>query len=872
MRFVVPSVVYFVLALSVSSGLTQTIFSVDYAWPEPPKVGDTALHVLTTNLLELKLINTKEADPASITQWDFVKNGQFVSPSPKLFAVKADGRNIAVNGVYFKRRPLYGPLRPRDLRIDNSLYLVLASPVADNQVVEVKNQNGKLWPPSMIFKTTVEPLRFSPAIHVNQEGYMPNYPKKAMIGFYAGDLGEINVPAGAGFKLVDARTHQQVYQGSLVLHPDSGYTYTPAPYQKVYEADFSNFNSAGEYQLVVPTLGASLSFVIDTGVSMSFTRAYALGLYHQRCGTSIGLPYTRFAHDTCHLASVGVPFSAGAFPFTWTTISNYATQTNPDNPQQSAPPLTSPQAQLFPFLASGPLDVSGGHHDAGDYSKYTVNSASLIHYLTFVVDSLPGVRALDNLGLPESGDGISDLLQEAKWEADFLAKMQDQDGGFYFLVYPQNREYEDNVTPDRGDPQIVWPKTTSATAAAVAALAQIGSSPSFKAAYPNQAAVYLQKAQNGWQFLLNSISRFGKSGAYQKITHYGDNFGDKDELAWAACQIFLATGDTSAHQLLLSWFDPSDPATWRWGWWRMSECYGHAIRSYAFALQSGRVASASQLNPAFLSKCQAQIASAGEDNLKWSTDNAYGTSFPSATKAVKAAGWYFSTDQAFDLAVAYQLNPKPDYIKGMVANMNYEGGCNPVNVCYVTGLGWKRGRHIVSQWAANDQRSLPPSGIPVGNIQQQFFNLWTYGTDLEALCYPSDSNSAVSPYPFYDRWGDIWNVSTEMVTLNSARSIGTLGFLAASTQLKSQPWQTPQAQLIVPASARVGTPLNITLRAPNGIDLTNARITWEGRDQAPIYGQTFTFIPKSPGLQWAEAEAQLPDGRRVFARETFTAN
>ena len=40
---------------------------------------------------------------------------------------------------------------------------------------------------------------------------------------------------------------------------------------------------------------------------------------------------------------------------------------------------------------------------------------------------------LDNLGLPESGDGISDFLQLAKWEADFLVKMQDSDGGFYFL-------------------------------------------------------------------------------------------------------------------------------------------------------------------------------------------------------------------------------------------------------------------------------------------------------------------------------------------------------------------------------------------------------------------------------------------------------
>src|SRR5439155_4863240 len=56
------------------------ISSVDYAWPEPPKVGDNMLHILTTNLLELKLINTKAADPAKVTQWDLVRNGQFVAP------------------------------------------------------------------------------------------------------------------------------------------------------------------------------------------------------------------------------------------------------------------------------------------------------------------------------------------------------------------------------------------------------------------------------------------------------------------------------------------------------------------------------------------------------------------------------------------------------------------------------------------------------------------------------------------------------------------------------------------------------------------------------------------------------------------------
>jgi len=134
-------------------------------------------------------------------------------------------------------------------------------------------------------------------------------------------------------------------------------------------------------------------------------------------------------------------------------------------------------------------------------------------------------------------------LQEAKWESDFLAKMQDADGGFYFLVYPKTREYESGVLPDHGDAQVVWPKNTAVTAAAVAALAQCASSPGFKKHYPESAARYLRQAQLGWQFLMNAIARYGKAGAYQKITFYSDHYTHDDELAWAACELFVATGD-----------------------------------------------------------------------------------------------------------------------------------------------------------------------------------------------------------------------------------------------------------------------------------------------------------------------------------------
>ena len=135
--------------------------------------------------------------------------------------------------------------------------------------------------------------------------------------------------------------------------------------------------------------------------------------------------------------------------------------------------------------------------------------------------------------------------------------MQDDDGGFYFLVYPKERAYEDDVLPDHGDPQVVWPKTTSVTAAGVAALAQASSSPRFRRQFPEAAARYSDQARKGWSFLQNALRKHGRDGAYQKISHYGHEFLHDDELAWAAAEMFGLTGDRQYQQELISRFDPS---------------------------------------------------------------------------------------------------------------------------------------------------------------------------------------------------------------------------------------------------------------------------------------------------------------------------
>jgi hypothetical protein len=830
---------------------------------ELPKPGTAELKVLTPQLLELTLITTKKPYPAPLKEWSFVEeSGSLRLPNTNELVVLAEGQTNHITAVGFRRRVLYAPFKQRDLRIANYLYLQLSEPIKEHAAVQVSNPDHRLWPQSTRFETTLDPQRLSPMLHVNQTGYGTALPKKAMLGYFLGSLGEFGAEGTqkTGFEIVDTTSGKSIFQGKWAPRPDRGFP--DGSYQKVLEGDFSSVRKPGEYRVRAAGLGVSAPFVIDDNIMGAFARTYALGVYHQRCGTSNSLPFTRFTHGPCHLAPAEVPTLDKKFESVNESLAKESANFK-ENPRHTARQLKSVADSLYPFANKGPVDVHGGHHDAGDYSKYTCNSAMFIHGLLFGVDNFPGVADLDNLGIPESGDSKSDLLQEVKWEADFLARTQDADGGFYFLVYPRDREYEIDVLPDKGDPQIVFPKTTAVTAAGVAALAACSSSPAMKKQFPEAAAMYLEKAKKGWAFLERAFAKYGKDGAYQKITHYGDDYMHDDEFAWAACELFLATGEKKYHQQVIATLHPADPDNRKWGWWRLYDAYGCAIRSYGFGARSRRVKK-EQLQPLLLDQCESEIQSAGEDQLRRANESAYGTSFPRETKQARTAGWYFSGDAAFDLAVAYQLDypemkdPRPKFLEAIISNLNYEEGCNPVDVCYLTGLGTHRQREIVHQYAQNDRRVLPLTGIPLGNIQGGFSWIEIYKNELSELSFPTDGDGTLT-YPFYDRWGDAFNLTQEFVITIQARSLAYLSWLMARSSVKDQKWK-PVSGTITSVTTNSSTRFQLTAA---GIDFSKARTVWEMDGGEPFPGRELT-TPKGAKPTWLEAEAQLPDGRRVF--------
>lgn len=829
---------------------------------EVPPVGAWRFRVVSPTVLELQVITTKDADH-HLGVWDFVDARKNLAlPQADDFLVEVAQKAVHVRAVGFRRRVRYAPLGSRDLRIDNRLFLVVDPPIPEGAEVRVANPRGSVWVGPDVVRASADPDRRSPAIHVNQVGYVPEFPKRAFVGYYLGTLGEMEPPSQR-FDVVEARTGRIVFTGTLAHRQDIGFEDMVLPYRQVYEADFTSVREPGEYRVRVPGLGVSWTFRVTSGAAAAVARTYALGFYHQRCGAGNVLPFTRFTHRACHTALAEVPTSAHA------GVRRHLArfQEGSDRDSQAAPVLDRLDRVLFPFVRTGRVDVSGGHHDAGDYSKYTTNSASMIHALVLAVDAFPGVGDLDNLGLPESGNGVPDLLDIARWEAAFLARMQDDDGGFYFLVYPRDRPYEDDVLPDRGDPQVVFPKNTAATAAAVAALAQAASSPAMRRAFPDEAAQWFAAARKGWTFLEQAWKRYGRRGAYQRVTHYGDTFQDKDEVAWAAMEMLLATGDAQYMDLLRSEFDPTDPRTYEYGWMRLFEGYGNAVRSCALAPRTGRPGVAG-LDPDYQRRCRAELLGYAADLARFSRGHAYGVSLHTEYKRHRTAGWHFAHAYLFDLAAAEAIEPTPQRLGVMVSNLDYPLGANPNDISYVSGLGTERLRDVVSAYAKNDHRLLPPSGLPIGDLIPGFGWLPGYGPDRKDLSFPPDDDP-LNPYPFYDRYGDTWNTQAEHTVVTLARSLAGTAALMARTPLVRQPWRSARARVVLDSpSPRSGRPLSMRLEV-EGLDPTEASVVWDVPGHGVFTGPTLTLIPAKPGPLRIEAEAQWPDGRRVFGVRTI---
>ena len=239
------------------------------------------------------------------------------------------------------------------------------------------------------------PTTISENIKIDQFGYRPSDTKVAVIAQPQSGAGSPSsyTPA-ATFKVKRWSDDVEVFSASTTAW-NSGATHGQSG-DKVWWFDFSSLTTSGDYYVYDPTNNVgSYRFTINNNIFTSPLQAASKAFFYQRCGTAItGTHGGAWTHTACHVGA-----SQDLACRSVTDQSNAATEKN----------------------------LSGGWHDAGDYNKYVNFTYTPLHNLLFAYQETPSVFG-DNFGIPESGDGVPDILNEVKWELDWLLKMQQSDG------------------------------------------------------------------------------------------------------------------------------------------------------------------------------------------------------------------------------------------------------------------------------------------------------------------------------------------------------------------------------------------------------------------------------------------------------------
>ena len=253
-------------------------------------------------------------------------------------------------------------------------------------------------------------------IALDNLGYMPGDGKIAILrdpvtGY---DAQESYTPASTYYikKVADSTVVLQVTPQAWnngVEHQQSG--------DIVWWLDFSGLTAEGDYFITGQGEDTgSFAFTVGDTVYDEILKQSMRTFYYQRCGIAKELPYadSRWTDNACHLGAE--------------QDGDCRLVTNP--------------------VASTSKDLSGGWHDAGDYSKYINYTDVAVHDLLAAYEENPGIWG-DNNGIPESGNGIPDILDEVKWELDWMLKMQENDGGVHHKV--SYTEWVDTTSPPSFD-------------------------------------------------------------------------------------------------------------------------------------------------------------------------------------------------------------------------------------------------------------------------------------------------------------------------------------------------------------------------------------------------------------------------------------
>jgi endoglucanase len=360
-----------------------------------------------------------------------------------------------------------------------------------------------------------------------------------------------------------------------------------------------------------------------------------------------------------------------------------------------------------PGVCDYTLDVRGGWYDAGDHGKYVVNGGISVWGLLAEYEHNRGSRKL-NLAIPESGNRVPDILDEARWELEFLLSMQVPAGKpTAGLVHHKIHDQAWTGLPlmPHLDPQPreLHPVSTAATLNLAATAAQAAR---IYARYDRAFATRALKAARtayaaakAHPDLLAPESDGVGGGAYNdaKVS---------DDFYWAAAELYLTTGERKYAADVLAAPEHT------------TDVFGQVSFDWASTAAAAKIDLALLPNrlPG-LSSVKSQVVKGADKYLAIQRQHPYGVAYAPADNV-----WDWGSSSAIAnnlvvVAAAHRITGKDRYRDGLLTGLDYLFGRNALNISYVTGYGEVAAQNQHSRWyAAQLDPSLPhpPAGTLAG--------------------------------------------------------------------------------------------------------------------------------------------------------------
>ncbi|MFJ5262230.1 glycoside hydrolase family 9 protein [Streptomyces sp. NPDC088387] len=404
------------------------------------------------------------------------------------------------------------------------------------------------------------------------------------------------------------------------------------------------------------------------------------------------------------------------------------------------------------------LDVTGGWYDAGDHGKYVVNGGiSTWEVLSTYERALhartadPGRLGDGTLAIPESGNKVPDILDEARWELEFLLKMQ-VPAGQPLAGMAHHKVHDEQWTglpllpDDDPQPRALHPPTTQATLNLAATAAQAARL--YRPHDRRFAARALTAARTAWSAALAHPTTYADPNDGTGGGAYPDDDAT-DEFYWAAAELYLTTGEKQFERHILG--SPVHTA----------DIFGPLGYDWARTAAAGRLDLATVPNRLPGGDRVRRSVTRGADTYLATLDaQAYGMPYAPGDNRFDWGSNHQILHNAVVLATAYDLTGDRKYRDGALESMDYLLGRNALNISYVTGYGEVAAHHQHSRWYARQldpKLPSPPAGTlaggPNSSIQDPLAQERLQGC-VGQFCYIDDIQS--------------WSTNEHTINWNSA--------------------------------------------------------------------------------------------------------